>query len=304
MVAGTWFLVLLPLMQALQAFEWTSNLHVPNVFRFPGALRLNETLLSHQSVYESLVFCTGVVLLFSKERARRRGRLDWTRRWGVICSYAVFLLSATQVFFIWALVLVGIAAVFQSMPLKYQPAVTRAFVEVSSRYLRYGAYPSNMSGVVLVAFSAIAMLLACVPLFDALRSTGPNRPQRPDRPKHVAAIVVAPLALFALIHLAHAGRYCLGISRLTPTDVFLLGTYFRPQLLVGPIADYSKGGGMSGSAFTALLMEAVKWCVVLAIAVWLSISQVAAQRVARRQGVAMAPKPAIIRAGRLSVRRG
>src|SRR5436305_12541295 len=43
MLAGAWALALLPLMHALTAFEWTSSLTVPNVFGFPGALRLDET---------------------------------------------------------------------------------------------------------------------------------------------------------------------------------------------------------------------------------------------------------------------
>src|SRR5207247_2009648 len=151
MLAGMWILVLLPLMEALKAFGWASSAHVPNIFGFPGALTLDETFLCNMGMYQPLLFCIGVVLLFSKERGRRRGRLDWTRRWGVLCSYAVLLLSATRVLFITALVLAGIAALFQSMPPKYQPVVTPLFVDVSTAYLRYGPYPKQGSGVVLVA---------------------------------------------------------------------------------------------------------------------------------------------------------
>src|SRR5215831_6110852 len=39
LLAGTWTLVLLPLMDALQAFEWTSRLPVPAIFEVRGATR-------------------------------------------------------------------------------------------------------------------------------------------------------------------------------------------------------------------------------------------------------------------------
>ena len=205
-------------MDALQDFGWASSVPVPTVFDFRGTVRtLDETLLCYLGVYQPLIFCIGVVLLFSNERGRRRGRLDWTRRWGVICSYVVLLLSAAQVLFIAALVLAGIAAIFQSMPPKYQPAVTQLFVDVSTFYLRYGPYPKNIAGVVLVAFSSIAILLACIPLFDALRSSGSKR---------AAAILLAPLALFSLMHLAQVGRYCLGFSSATSDRRFSLWSVF------------------------------------------------------------------------------
>src|SRR5690242_9723450 len=118
-IAGLWILAFLPLIDALKTFGWASNANVPNVFHFPGAVRLDETFLWLPGVYQPLIFCIGMVLLFSKEPGRRHNRLDWTRRWGVICSYIVLLLGAAPVFFISALVLAGIAAEFLSMPLKY-----------------------------------------------------------------------------------------------------------------------------------------------------------------------------------------
>ncbi|MEA2733592.1 MAG: hypothetical protein QOE14_43, partial [Humisphaera sp.] len=213
MLAGAWILVLVPLMDALKAFGWASSVPVPSVFGFPAAVRtLDQSLLCTMGVYPSLVFCIGVVLLFSKERGRRRGKLDWTRRWGVACSYVALLLSAAPVLFMGALVLAGIAALFQSMPLKYQPPVTRLFVEMSAGYLRYGPQPSDSSGVALVAFSSIAILLACLPLYDALRCSGPKR-----HAKRLAAILLAPLALFSLMYVARVGQFCLGLSWVTST---------------------------------------------------------------------------------------
>ena len=267
MLVGTWVLVLLPLVVVLKTFDWASAVPVPTVFEFRGTVRtLDDTLLCYWGVYEPLAFCIGVVLLFSNERARRPAPLDWMRRWGVICSYAVLLLSAAQVLIIAALVLAGIAAVFHSMPLKHQPQVTQWLVELSAAYLRYGAHPSDVSVVVLSAFSSIAILLACVPLFDALRSSGP---------KWLAVILLAPLALFALMHLARAARLWLGLTTATPADQFRYTLYFSPAPLVKDIADLSAGADVRGMPIL-LLVEAAKWCAVFVIALWLSTAQLAA----------------------------
>jgi hypothetical protein len=270
MLAGAWILVLVPLMDVLEAFEWASKVPVPRVFDFRGTVRtLDDTLICFSGVYQPLVFCIGVVLLFSKERGRRGNRLDWTRRWGVLSSYVVFLLSAVQVLFIAALVSAGLAALFISMPLKYQPGVTQLFANLSWGYLRYGPYPKDVSAVVLVAFSSMAILLACIPLFDALRSSAP---------RWVAAIFLAPLALFALMHLAQVASYGLGFSRMTPLEVFSLGIYFRPQPLIKHIAGFSLSWLAPNWTLGDSLVEGAKWCIILGIAVWLSISQVATWR--------------------------
>jgi len=175
MIAGVWVLVLLPLVDALQARGWATDIPVPSIFDLRGPLTLNDTFIFGWGwglgVYQPLVFCIGVVLLFSKEQGRRRGKLDWTRRWGVLCSYVVLLLSASQILYICALVFAGIAACFISIPLKYQPHSIQFFIEVSTACLRYGPSPMIGAAIVLVAFSSITILLACIPLFDALRSS-------------------------------------------------------------------------------------------------------------------------------------
>ena len=269
-LAGAWVLVLLPLMDVLLLFEWASGVPVPGLFKPVGTIRtLDDTLLSFRGVYHPLVFCIGVTLLFAKERGRRPGPLDWTRRWGVVCTYVVLLLSAAQVLFVGALVLAGIAAVFQSMPLENQPRVTPWLAGVSTGYLRYGAQASDASAVVLVAFSSAAVGLACIPLFDALRSSGPKR---------LAAVVLAPLALFALVHVAQAGRYCAGRSYVRSTDVSYYAVYFWPELLVRGVGGFSAGPGGSGSVPGAAFVEAAKWCSILAAAVWLSVARLTARR--------------------------
>jgi len=271
MLAGAWLLVLLPLMDVVKAFKWGSNLSVPAVFEFGSNFRsFGDTFLCNMRVYQMVVFCMGVVLLFSKERGRRRGPWDWTRRWGVICSYVVSLLGTVQILPICALVLAGIAACFQDMPPKYQPQFTQSFVDVSVAYLRYGPDPKVASLVALVAFSSITILLACIALFDALRSSGP---------KWLAAILLAPLALFTLMRLTEAGLYYSGSSGLTEIDLFLLGMYFQPELLVSHIAGHpTEWGSLQKSDFSVFLVEGAKWCSVFGIALWLTIAQISTWR--------------------------
>ena len=265
LLAGMWLLVLLPLMDVLQVSGWTSE--IPVRTPFDSVRTLEDTFVGFWNVYPHLVFCIGEVLLFSKERRPRRSRLDRTRRWGVLCSYVVLLLSAAEFLFMSALVLTGIAKVFLSIPPKYQPGVTEWFVKVSTTYLRYGPHPKESATLVLVAFSSITMLLACLPLFNALRSSGP---------KWIAALLVAPLALLALIHLGEVIHHALGFSRANPGDIFSFRIYFRPELLVRRLAGQSTSWIATGSTLNILIEEAGKWCIVLVIAVWLSIAQLAA----------------------------
>jgi hypothetical protein len=270
-LAGVWLLVLLPLADALGASGWASRLRVPALFEHGASTRaLDQTFAFHPSVYQPLVFCTGLVLLFSRERGRQRSRLDRTRPWGVLCCYAVLPLAAAQVLFIAALVLVGIAAAFLSMPLENQPRVTRAFAAVGAAYLHYGPYPSDESVIVLVAFSSAAVLLACVPLYEALRGAGLRR---------AAAVLVAPLAALAAIYLAQVGWHALSFPRSRSADVLRYGEYFEPGFFFATAAELRTGGGVPGWVAVLAFVEAVKWSAVLAIAVALTAAQLAASKV-------------------------
>ena len=94
-----------------------------------------------------------------------------------------------------------------------------------------------------------------------------------------------PVALFSLMHLAQVGRYCLGLSGVTATDLYELEVYFRPRLLVGRIAGLPTYSIVS-SALSAFGVEAAKWCIVLAIAVRLSIAQLGAWRQRKKKNPA------------------
>ena len=271
-LAGVWILALLPILDVMQSFGWTSSIPVPSAFGY-AVRTLDETLFCQMRVDQLLLFCIGVVLLFSKERGPHPRRLEWTRRWGILCTYVTLLLFAAEVLFVAALVLVGISAMFLTIPLKYQPGVTRFFVEVSTAYLRHGPSPKPIAGAVLVASSSVAIFLACVPLFNALRSSAPTR---------VAAILVTPLAVFSLIHLGQAGLACMNPSRAIPASVARHQLYFLPYTFVTGIAALHAHQNLSGSELITLMVELAKWCAIFAIAIWLTLARFAPRRQERR----------------------
>ena len=263
MLAGAWVLALVPLMALLDASGWASRLAVPTPFEFKNIpMTIRTTFAFEFQMYDYLTFCIGVVLLFSKERNRRPARLDWTRRWGVTTTYGVFLLGIPRFAFITALVMTGIGALFMSMRLRYQPALTSLFVNLGTAYIYHGPYPGPLVTGSLPAFSSVAILLACVPLFNALRSSGPKLP---------AALLLAPLFIASLVQLNDIVLFTLGLATLSTARTYY-PFYFNPQLLLT---------GFSGPSFRFLL-EAAKWSACLAIAIWLSIAQIMAWR--RRGG--------------------
>jgi len=81
LLAGVWILLLLPLMDTLREFNFAPHIPVPTLFDFRGTLcTLDDTLLFSTGLYTPVVFCIGIILLFSKERRPRPAPLDWTRR--------------------------------------------------------------------------------------------------------------------------------------------------------------------------------------------------------------------------------
>jgi hypothetical protein len=190
------------------------------------------------------------------------------------------VLGTVRILYVAALVLIGIAAAFISMPLNYQPPVTPLFARVGTAYIWFGPQPKDVSDVVLVACSSLAILLACIPLYDALRSTGRTG---------LAAVVLVPLALFALTYLAEAARYFIALGVAPVADFVTYGVYFRPELFVARLAGVPPAPGVSAST-VASLAEAIKWCSVLAIAVWLSVARLGPWRQGSDEGVTGATK--------------
>jgi hypothetical protein len=261
MLAGAWILVLVPLMAVLVASGLASNLAVPTPFTFKhtGALMLEDTYaVGMFGTYTYLTFCIGVVLLFSSERNRRPARLDWTRRWGITTTYGVFLLGIPHFAFITALVMIGIGALFQSMPLRYQPAVTELFVNLGAWYLYHGPYSGQLVEQPLPIFSSIVVLLACVPLFNALRSSGP---------KVLAVLLLSPLFIASLLQITDVVRLGSVFSPFTTKNETYYPFYFNAELLVNNFPDPS----------FRIILEAAKWSACLAIALWLTTAQIMAR---------------------------
>jgi hypothetical protein len=276
---GLWILVLLPLVDVLKATGWASQILAPTIYHFPDSNRpLEQSLLVELRTDQPLLFCIGVVLLFAKERRPRPYRLDWTRRWGIICSYVVLLLSIARTLFSipLALVGVGIFGLFVSMPRRFQPWFVDLLGKISIAGVNHGP-PKPVVTAVLAAFSSVTVLLACVPLYTALHSSYPKRLE-PRLIKSLPAMLVAPLALFALMHLAQAAVYSTGGSGVTFKTVESYVVYFHPQMIFQAIQSRAAGMNLSGWDLIASKIEATKWCTVLTITIWLTIAQVATWR--------------------------
>lgn len=216
-------------------------------------------------VYTYLAFCIGVVLFFSKERYRRLNPLDWTRRWGVMVSYVVLLLGVPLHALVSALVMVGIAALFMSLPLENQPAVTDLLTELGTGYLYYGPHDSEALYATVTAFSACAVLLACVPIYDALRCSGP---------KVWALVLLAPLAVISVWQIAGAVHWYLNYP--LAADAELPAFFFEPGSLLPGLAELKSG--FSWQRLLSFTTEAVKWLIFLGVAIWFSVAQARAWR--------------------------
>jgi hypothetical protein len=258
MLAGVWLLLLLPLFATLRTLKLDARIPVPTFFKVQGPQSLDDSFI--RMTYAYLIFCVGSVLFFSKERDRQPNRLDWTRRWGVIVSYCVFVFGIPVYAFITALVMLGIAALFMSMRLVDQPALTTLFVKLSTGYIYYGAHPSRLLEASLVVFSAVLVLLACAPLYDALRASGS---------KVVAAIFLSPLAFASLLQLFYATAYLSSAANASSPKAVRYQFYFDLDTLL-------RGFVFPGGSFSFdFLIESAKWCAIVLIVLWLSIAQLA-----------------------------
>lgn len=188
------------------------------------------------------------------------------------------LLSAVSVLFITALVSVGIGALFMSIPPRYQPGMTQRWIDLSTAYLRHGPHPRNITSAVLIAFSSAAVLLACAPLYDALRISGPRR---------LAQVLLAPLVLFALLNLTYATSYWFAPPRVPWANVGDYELYFQPNVIARELLRLSDGGEWSRLP-VAFFIEVAKWSTMLTIALWLTLARFAAGRSRKSAGAAAA----------------
>ena len=272
MLAGVWLLVMVPLADVVNVFGWADKVLMPNLYGgFLAGQTLRDTMIFWSFLYQAVVMCMGLALIFSPERGRRHDWLDWLKPWGVFGCYIVLLLAAVDVLFVTALVTAGIAALFMSIAANYQPAATPWFVEIGYAYLRFGPSPGNAAFVALSVSSTLTILLACVPLYDALRATV-------DKKNWWAARIAAwPLAVVAAVYLMRLAGYILGIAGAMDLGELITVYYTGSSQVAKGLATFLNGGGFL-SLFTLSLTELTKWGTTLGIALWLLAAQFLVRR--------------------------
>ncbi len=261
MVAGAWVMVFVPLVEVLLWSDLGKRIPVVS-YDFQGFSvgSIDTSFFAFIFLYVS--FCVGVVLFFAREQYRRRNPLDWTRRWGVFVSYAVLIVGVPYFAVVTSLVMVGISALFMSLPYENQPAVAGLVRELGIGYLLYAPHGSDNLPHGLAVLSACAILLACASMYQALRSTGPRA---------LAAIPLIPLALAAVWQIGAAAIDWNNLSPLSqPPPFFFAPGYLRSGLDASTFRDIPSLQGF--------LHEVAKWLPFVVIALWLSIAQLHAWR--------------------------
>lgn len=265
LLIGLWLLVLLPVFRMVPL-----EIPIPTVFDYRGVV---QTLADTEfpRIAADILFCVGIVLLFSQERFRRPHLLDRTRSIGVIGAYAVTLLVFSGILFIWALVAVGIGALFVSMPLKYQPSITPLWNEVWPIVLRHGPHPGARAALGSMLIASTLVLLACVPVYLALRSTGL---------RILAYVIVAPTFTIAL---GQAAAAALTLTKVHAFELVLSWHYYDPVQVADTLSAFISGDD-SQAEFAALLrqfgnsstnytLELTKWLSLLVLTLWLTAAQ-------------------------------
>ena len=164
----------------------------------------------------------------------------------------------------YGLVLIGIATLFVSLPFDHQPWFTMILADAGHGLIHYGPHAEEAAWIATGAISAILVLLACVPLYAALCSSGPRL---------LAILLLAPLALSALGWIAS--------SVIAWAHPPLLEEMVAPLFFVDPVRValvIERGIAAPYSSAPADLRAAGQWLIILTIALWLSVAQVRARR--------------------------
>lgn len=272
-LAGLWVLLLVPVYLLVDALlDVSARVPVPTVFDYRGGVRfLSETSLL--PIVRQVLYPVGLVLLFSRERFRRRHRLDWTRRWGVFGCYLLLPLGLVGILFIGSLVLAGIGALLMSMPLRQQPEATDFIIGLGHRWVRYAPQSSRWSEVALLIISMGVVLLACVPLYHALRSVGAGWMGRALLASIVGGVGVTLVIL---------GLHLYGHSVGGPYESSYL--FFHPGSLAHELIarylphDARRLGAWGATAgiyhWAMAVLDLVKLLALLIITLWLTVAQV------------------------------
>ena len=268
-VAGLWVIVLMPLLPLANELGLVEKIKTPALYGVEATQRLDESFLfDFFSNRDLLFFCVGFVLLFAKERGRRTTRLDWTRRWGVLGCYAVALMGVSMFATIWGLVLIGISALHLTLPIEAVPPQADAMAWMGDRLARYSPQLSDFGWVVLPTASTLVALLACGPLYDALRSSLPSR-----RPRLMAMSMLLPLALIAggtvLWLLIQMAIHRADVDRYQMPPFYFLGSESTARLLLGNF----DGAFQMRYPLRSGWVDGLKYLTFVVIATWLTIAQ-------------------------------
>lgn len=267
MIFGLWVLVLIPLPKVLEVTRVGEHIPLPSSF---GQYDPNRNFADNSFLWfidPCLTFFIGAVLLFGRERGRRRHRRDWLKRWGIFGTSIVTFVGLGSALVIAALVGCGIAALIHSMPLAQQSHGWYGFFStVSVWYLHYGPYPTDEALLVQICTASAVMILACSPLHDALRARGSNA---------LAWILPAPLAVLGFAQIvAVIGQT---IDPIFAPNIRLSPYFLDPSVLNGRTWDFAGQRFRNTSVFD-FAQEGIKWLTMLMLATTLSVAQVKAIR--------------------------
>ena len=266
MVAGAWLLALIPAMDVLEQIGWSERIMLPALFE--GGLRpLSETFFSTFWTLPYLLYCTGFALLLTPESERRRGRFDWTRRWGMIGLSLVVMLGFLELMIVPALVGLGVTALFFTLPLSHQPEMAELLGTVSIELLCLPLQGgTDQSFAALLAISGLVVIFACVRLFDALRSIGPW---------WLAAALLSLLVIPMTLQVVAAALFFVEHPR--AEDLPIAPFFVEPWNLVFEIVTLYYDA-MSPSAVTLHgMVEMVKWFGIVTFATCLTVAQIHAR---------------------------
>ncbi len=274
MLLGCWVLALLPLFSILQRTGVADQIQLPSILPFDKTTNTLGSNFYADWLDPFFTFFIGITLLFAKERFRRRGFIDSIRRVGILVCVGVLFLGIASFGLIVALVGLGISALLHTLPIENQPPETHVLAWVSTRYFDYAPNSTLWASSLLIAFSAAAVLLACVVLFEVLRSTLPMGKGRARRRGMIlAALPTLPLAILAVVQLAAA--VAVYFQHRTEDHLPYAFFYFEPQSVAVVFQNLPAGRGATVLYYYA---DIIKWLSCVVIALWLTTAQIASWR--------------------------
>lgn len=227
-VAGLWVLVLLiPLPAVLTAVLPPSEPFGP--YTFTDAFRYWYLESYAPMIWAPVVFCMGMVLIFSRERGTRPRRLDRVRRWGGISAWVLLPVTALAVSGITLLVIAGIRN-------QVGPPGDPAFAAFARRF---SVTWSDWGFIAMQFLSAGLVLMMGLVLYDALVRCGS---------KGLARLMVGVGLPLVALQVVFTIFYAAGAA--WAEDIIQWEGFFHPYPLAnGAIEWYYRAVGLGGGAY-------------------------------------------------------